>query len=148
MSDVPTSGSSVPPLLAPRAALCLGGAILLGMGGLVALFAWDGSHRASLESTAEITAVSDTALYPAPSGLGNTTLLPPLVFQGRTLTPISRRWLDLRDTRMVPVGTDESGTWQIYRSSTPVPLEKGEAEARGLRVYYMKVAPNEYLRVQ
>jgi hypothetical protein len=129
-----------------RGAMHFGFAIVAGMAVLVLVLSRDSANRAKLESFSETTAVGDQSYFKVPPRAAAPAVA--VTFQGKPLTPISVRRIELRDSKMSYAGVDDGGSLRIYTSSEPVPLEKGEAEVKGRPVYFLKSALNEYIRVQ
>jgi len=138
--------SAALPLSGMRGAFRIGLAVLIGMTVLLFLIRHDWAARSSLESFSETTAVGDQAYFKAPPK--SAPIAAVANFQGKPLTPVSLRRIELRDSKMSTVGTEDGGVVHIYASTEPVPMEKGEAEAKGKPVYYLKTGINEYIRVQ
>ena len=139
MSEPTAAAKSLPLRAAALPAL----AVLLALAGLIPLMAMDHAEREKLETVSETTAVGDQA-YLKHRTRGP---MPEVFLHGKPLLPPSPRHLELRDSKMTFAGVEDGGTLRLYTTNEPVPWEKGEIEIKG-EVYYMKIEPNLYLRVQ
>ncbi len=100
----------------------------------VAMFtAWDRTRTGGLEAASTPTAVGDTHFVKEPTG-GTGPI--GLRYQGRQLDVVVES--KIRDSKLIRVGTDESGVFAIYR------LEEGGSKER----LFVKEAVNEFLEVR
>jgi hypothetical protein len=95
------------------------------------------SHRsrAQLEHWSQTTAIGDDRLYPVETS-------PPLAFQGKPLTPISPRQHEIRETRVVYAGDDDSKQYRLYKH------REDDREGDPEHLYLVKTAPNHFLKLQ
>lgn len=111
--------------------------------GLVLCMAGIGAHtvashaaRPELEQWALTTAVADEHIYPAENP-------PPLSFHGYALTPlVPQRTHEIRETRVVYVGEDDSKQYRIYKH------REEEREGDPEHVYLVKTGQNHFLKLQ
>jgi hypothetical protein len=102
----------------------------------VALFtAWDRAHTAALEAVITPTAVGDTHYVRGPAGRSGPI---GLKYQGRNLDVVLES--KVRDSRLIRVGTDDSGVYSLYRP-------EDEKEALLKDRFFMKVGPNQFIEV-
>jgi hypothetical protein len=97
--------------------------------------AWDRAHTAALETVITPTAVGDTHYIEVPNaGSGPIGLK----YQGQALDMVAES--KIRDSRLVRVGTDDSGAYSLYRL---------EDEKEGLPKdrFYIKVKTNDFMEV-
>jgi hypothetical protein len=100
----------------------------------VAMFtAWERAHTGALEAVVTPTAVGDTHFVQEPAG-GKGPI--GLEFEGRKLDMVGES--KIRDARMIGVGLDGSGAYEVYR------LEEKAGKKERL---FMKVGVNEFMEV-
>lgn len=127
-----------------RAALWISGALVAGLAVIAGTTAIDRARVHKLEQFTELTGVGDTAYFVVPT----TPLKPPVAaatLNGQLLFPVSYEMLDPRDTNMLRVGRDDATGLTVYRPRKPL---KGEGERPREIFYYLKTAPNRYLKVR
>jgi hypothetical protein len=147
MNSTPHTGDAEAVLFARRHAIYLGAALLAGLTLVLIFTALDRSRRTQLEATSQTTAVGDRAFFLLPQ----ISQKPPGVaanFRGQPLYPISYARVEIRDSRMTQAGSDDSGTFRIYTTREHVPLQDGEIDKPGEPVYFLKTAPDEYVKVR
>ena len=133
------------PVFRARSAALFGAALLLGLGALAIFARIDRERVHELEHFEENTAVGDTAFYSVP----NPPPEPPQPvarIDGAALVPISYSKFDWRDTKMQPVARDPASGLTIYKSRKPLP--KMDDASEGEAIYFVKINPNEYLRLR
>ena len=139
MRESPSSNESAP-VVGARMLKWLGACLLVGLL-LQTILAWiDRGRVGTLETFSETTAVGDHVYYPLPSPLPD----PPTVVarvRGEALVPIDYAKFAYRDTKMRPSARDPITNLTIYTSRASLP------EAGGEMLYFVKTAPNEYLRL-
>jgi hypothetical protein len=128
-----TSGT----LLGARAALLLGGALLVGLAGVVAFSMRDAARETSLETFTQDTAVGDHVLYRPPNP-PHAVPEPILTWEGRALAPASYDKVKINDGQMRRVGRDETTGLSLYRPRA----------AGGGGELHVKIAQGEYLRLR
>ena len=109
---------------------------------LVAIMASiDRARLVTLENFSETTAVGDHAYYALPSPLPKE---PGVVarLQGQALMPVDYAKFECRDTKMQPVARDPDTKLMIYEGREPL------TDADGERLYFVKTAANEYLKLR
>jgi hypothetical protein len=114
MPDAETPASESTPLFAPRAAIWLGSAVLIGFAAVLAFTLRDAGREASLEHFDQVTAFGDTRYFVVPSPPPD----PPTVlvqWEGRAWTPVDYVKHDLRDTQMIRIGQDAASGLTLYR---------------------------------
>jgi hypothetical protein len=121
-----------------RYAMLIAGALAVGLAAVVAHSASLNGKRGELERWSERTAVGDKELYP----MGEQA--PPLVFRGKPLTPTSGEPHEMRETRAIRVGDDDSHHFRIYIHRDNLPREGETADP----TYLVKVGPNSFLKLQ
>ena len=128
-------------MLGARAAAWLGGVLLFGMLLIAILARLDRARLASLEKFSETTAVGDRVFYTLPSPLPKTPAVVVRV-RGEPLAPVDYMKVDCRDTKMHPVARDPGTKLTIYEGREP------QTDADGGRLFFVKTAPNEYLKLR
>jgi hypothetical protein len=95
------------------------------------------SHRArpQLEQWSQATAIGDDRLYPADTA-------PPLAFQGKPLVPLSPRQHEIRESRVVYAGDDDSKQYRIYKH------REDDREGEPEHLYLVKTGQNHFLKLQ
>lgn len=111
-------------------------ALVLCVGGIVAHSAMLREARPQLESWTQTTAVGDTRLYPVADA-------PPLTLQGKPLTPLHPLPQEVRESRVVFVGEDDSKRFRVYQPREDA-RETGDAE----NVYLVKTGESRFLKLQ
>jgi hypothetical protein len=143
MTDI-SSTENAPEFPGRRAAVYLGGALLVALFLMLVLTWRDNGRRAALETTAEFTAVGDTHYYPMPA-----TLPPPYpavaLFKGQPLYPADYRRHEFEADDMTRVGVDEKGGYILYQAPK---RQKDADERRRYEVYFLKISPKEYLKTR
>ena len=130
-----------------QAALWLAAPLLVLLAVIVVRLAVESRHRPDLEQTVELTAVGDLHYYQPPVP-DPATPQAATTYQGQPLIPISYRRLDLRDSSLTRLGTDDAGKLRIYTTHDSLPPRNGEPERRNEPVYLIKTGPEEYLKTQ
>lgn len=113
-------------------------ALVVALGLMAAFTHWDRSRREALEAITEPTAAGDMQFVPA----GEDVERPLGTYQGRTLFGDSVKKLD--DSKMLKAGTDDSGSFAVYRLD-PKKAEKSGADPDAL---YLKTAANRYIKTR
>ncbi len=134
-------------LFAGKSALGLALALLAGVA-VVAGFGMANRPRVSaLERFEEATAVGDFTFFKVP---GIVQKPPPaaVVWNGQPLFPVSYKKVDLHDTKMIRTGRDPASGLTIYQSREPVPPQEGEREKKGEPFYFLKIGPNNFIKVR
>jgi hypothetical protein len=144
MSEIEPANLVVP-LRSARGAVALGAALLLGLAVLAVFARVDRERVATLEQFSETTAVGDTVYYPLPDPPPNPPI-PVARLNGEELVPVSYSKLEWRDSKMVRLAYDAGSHLTIYATREPLPESAGEP--RGSKVYFVKTAANEYLRLR
>lgn len=121
----------------PRYALAFALVLVLGLAVVTAHSALIRGHRAALEHWSQETAVGDQHLYPVGPDA------PAVTFHSKALTPISPEPHDVRETRVLVVGEDDSKRFRIYLHHEP-----GSREPDNDQVYLLKTGQNEFLKMQ
>ena len=129
------------PMLGAHAAAWLGGVLLFGMLLLAFLARIDRSRVVALEHFSETTAVGDHVYYPLPSPLPKAPAVVARV-QGEALVPVDYAKFECRDTKMKPVARDPETKLTIYEGREPL------NDADGGKLYFVKTAANEYLKLR
>ena len=126
-------------------------AVRLGEGLLAGFALWifaagsDAVNRHQLETFKEVTAVGDRAYLPVRPGQEQNSTAS-LLFQGKRLLPAGSQKAEVRDSKMIRAGKDDSGSYHLYTTASDESVTADEAEQKN--TYYLKLAPNEYLRVR
>ncbi len=129
-------------VFAERPARRIGWVLIVVLAALTT-FAFVGrQHRAQLETVEQVTAVGDTTYFKMPEMTEKPSALA-VSFQGKQLYPASFKRMGNRDSRMLRVGTDDSGAYGIYAVREAIDARKKEAEE-----LYLKLGPDEYLNVR
>ncbi len=144
------SASNKSRIFAHTAAVRLGEALLIGFAVIILLAGLDKAQREQLETFQEVTAVGDRAFFPMPEQHPQ----PPVAavtFRGDGLVPVSYEPVEIRDTRMIRLGKDESGQYSVYSRRAPADekergKEKEKLDPEEAKYLYLKVARDEYLR--
>jgi hypothetical protein len=110
-------------------------ATLLLVGSVAVFTVWDRGRTASIEEAVTPTAVGDMHFVREPAGKKGPI---GLKYQGQKLDMVSEH--KIRDSKLVRVGTDDSGVYWIYRPAD-------ESEGLGKDRFLMKTAVNEYVEV-
>ena len=140
MNDLP-SADAPQPILGGRFAAWLGAMLLAGLL-FLAIFAGVGRTRvATLERFSETTAVGDRVFYSLPSPLPKTPVAVARIHDA-PVVPVAYAKFDCRDTKMQPVARDPATRLTIYETREPL------AGAGGEKLYFVKTAPNEYLKLR
>ena len=129
------------PMPGARAAAWLCGFFLFGMLLLAILARFDRARVTSLEKFSETTAVGDRVYFALPSPLPKTPA-PVVRLAGESLVPTHYTKFQCRDTKMKPVARDPDTKLTIYESREPLP------DADGMKLYFIKTAANEYLKLR
>ena len=137
----PTSSGAPQPILGGRIAACIGAALLIGLLLLAILAGVDRARVASLEKFSETTAVGDRVYFALPSPLPKTPAAVARVHDA-ALVPVDYGTFGCRDTKMQPVARDPATKLTIYESREPL------SDADGGKLYFVKTAPNEYLKLR
>ena len=135
-----TSSTGPAPVAGARTLKLLGGCLLLGLLLQAVLARVDRVRSETLETFSETTAVGDHIFYPVPSPPPD----PPSVVarvRGEALVPVSYAKFDVRDTKMQASARDPVTKLTIYTCRASLP------DAGGEMLYFVKTAPNEYLRL-
>lgn len=136
-----------PRIFARQVAVRLGEALLISFALVILLAGMDKGQREQLESFQEVTAVGDRAYFQLPDGLQK-PFQPVLSFRGQPLTPTSIEPVEVRDTKMIRVGRDETGRHFVYSSRDKIPPAEGEGDAKDGTFFFLKLAPGEYLKTR
>lgn len=143
--STPASGSTE--IFQAQTAQRLGIVLVAGLALVVIFNALDKPRRTQFERYEEVTAVGDKAWFRLPE----TAQKPPPAaakFRGQELFPVSYKTVEIRDTKMLRVGDDDSGLLRIYASREPVPPQEGEVEKKGETFYFLKTGTGEYIKVR
>src|SRR5438309_9016306 len=108
-------------MLGKKVALIFGAALLGGFALIMAFAIYDKSQRAVLERVEEPTAVGDNAWFHPPEKFDSSAVF--ATYEGQPLYPTGADRYDLRDSKMIKVGMDDSKSFWIYKS-----LERGGKE--------------------
>ena len=114
MPDAESPAPEVTHLYAPRAAVQLGIAMLIGFVAVLAFTVRDARRELELEHFDQISAFGDTNYFVVPSPAPE----PPVAivqWEGRAWVPENFIKRDLRDTQMLRVGSDEASGLILYR---------------------------------
>ena len=126
------------------AAIRLGGAMLVVLF-LVIILVWrDNGQRVAWETTALLTGVGDVHYYSIPQPPGDPPYPPAASFRGRVLYPVDYSRREFRDDDMLRVGADERSGLLLYEAP---PRSHETLENKNHPGYFLKLAPNEYLKV-
>ena len=136
-----TSTDLPQPILGARIAEWIGAALLSGLLLLAILARVDRARIATLEKFSETTAVGDRVFYTLPSPLPETPAVVARIHDG-ALVPVDYAKFDCRDTKMQPVARDPATKLTIYETRKPLP------DADDGKLYYVKTAPSEYLKLR
>ena len=136
-----------PRIFARPVAVRLGEALLISFAVVILLAGMDKAQRERLESFQEVTAVGDRAYFQLPGDLRK-PFQPVAGFRGQSLTPTSVEPVEIRDTKMIRVGRDDSGRHFVYTSRESVPPVGGEVVAKGEKFFFLKLEPGEYLKTR
>jgi hypothetical protein len=117
-----------------KPAAILGGALLAGFLCALVFTVRDERRRHELETVSEPRAVGDSQFFPEPESLAPGQTL--ARFEGRELIAAQPEPVEIRDSRMLKAGRDESGAYHIYR-----PLEK---ENGGF--LFLKIGRDRYVK--
>ncbi|HEY3899113.1 MAG TPA: hypothetical protein VGM54_10895 [Chthoniobacter sp.] len=127
------------------AAVGLAAGLLLALLVALAVAMKDNARRATLETTAEFTAVGDNHYFPMPQ-------VPPVPpyeavasFHGQPLYPTDYRRHESAADDMSRAGVDEKAGYIIYRAPQ---VAKDDDERMLGPVYFLKISPTEYLKVR
>ena len=112
MPDAESPASETPTLFAPRAALRLGAALLVGFAAVLAFTLRDAGRVGELEHFEQVTAVGDTNYYVVPAPPPATAIVH---WQDRAWAAVDFVKQDLHDTQMLRVGRDEASGLTLYR---------------------------------
>jgi hypothetical protein len=115
-------------------AMWIGLATVVLVGAVAAFTAWDRMRESQLEVVVTPTGVGDTQYVAAAATKNGPT---GIKYEGTELETVAD--LKERDSKVLRVGSDDSGVYTIYRPEDEQELPKGR--------YYMKVRPNEYIEV-
>jgi hypothetical protein len=132
-------------MVGARAAGFLGSGLLVGLLVLAVFTRVDRERVGVLENFSETTAVGDNVHYALPNPIPD----PPIAvahLNEEALVPLTYRKDELRDTRMQAVARDPETRLTIYVSRDPLPPVNGP-QGDG-KVYFVKTASNEYLRLR
>jgi len=112
----------------------IGLAMVVLIAGVAMFTAWDRMHNSALETVVTPTAVGDMHFVPEPKGEKGPLALK---YQGRQLDMVSES--KLRDSRLIRVGSDDSGVYTIYRPEDEKLIPKDH--------FLMKIKTNEFMEV-
>lgn len=126
-----------PAFFSARTAYAIGGALVLGLGGVTAYAVLDRPRAGGVESFSETTAVGDK-VYFRPPVQPLAVPDPVLTWQGRKWAPANYEKLKIDDTRMFRAGRDPETRFSVYR-------EKGKGPESPK---YLKMDTGEYLRLE
>jgi len=128
-----------------RLAVPLGGSLLVALVLVLAMVWRDNGRRAELEVIVESTAVGDTRYLVVPEGAFPEP--PPQVaaLHGVPLFPVGDKRYDKSDLEMTRLARDEATGLTIYQA--PVKIKEGAEKETGV-VYFLKIAPGEYIKVR
>jgi hypothetical protein len=115
-------------------AVAIGLATLVLVGAVALFTTWDRMHNSQLETIITPTAVGDTNFVQKP--LRRTGPIG-LKYQGRKLDLLSDN--KIRDSRLLRIGTDDSGIYSIYRPEDDKELPKDH--------FLMKSGTNDFIEV-
>jgi len=144
MSETPTAEKEAA-FPGRQAAVWLGAGLLVALFVALAVAARDNGRRATLETTAEFTAVGDTHYFPMPR------TPPPLPYQaiaslhGEPLYPTDFRRHESPPDDMTRAGVDDRTGCVIYRAHE---LPKDIDDRQLWAVYFLKISPTEYLKIR
>ena len=128
-----------------RAAFGLAAGLLLVLLVALAVAMKDNTRRATLETTAEFTAVGDTDYFPMPKVLPQPPYEAVASFHGQPLYPTDYRRHESPADDMTRVGVDEKGGYILYRAPE---VAKDDDERKLGPVYFLKISPTEYLKLR
>jgi hypothetical protein len=117
-----------------KPAAILGGALLAGLLCALIFTVRDEGRRRELETVSEPRAVGDSQFFPESASLASGQTL--ARFEGRELVAAEGEPVEIRDSRMLKAGSDESGAFQVYR-----PLDK---ENNGF--LFLKIGRDKYVK--
>lgn len=127
---------------APRAAILIGAALLLGMTAVAATVVHDARHRAEIESAVEETAVGDTDCQIIGDRRINHHTVE-AVFRGTPLYFAYLKEIKVDDARMRRLGRDDDDRYWIYRPDDPALQQTAD----GRPLYYIKRKTNKYAQL-
>jgi hypothetical protein len=142
----PSSSIAEPSVFHARAVAGFGWSLLSAVAVVVLLNAIDRPRRSQLEHHEQVTAVGDNAFFRLP----DTAQAAPAavaIFRRQELHPVSLKAVEIRDSKMLIAGTDDSGRSRIYTSRDPAPLAEGEVEKKSETAFFLKLGPGKYLKV-
>jgi hypothetical protein len=144
MNETPTTeGASEFP--GKRAAVCLGGALLVVLF-FVLFLAWrDNGQRAALETTVELTAVGDWHFYPLPANPPPPPYPAVASFRGQELYPVDYEPHEYPADDMTRLGVDDTAGYLIYNAP---PRAKDADDQKLGPAYFLKVSPKAYLKTR
>jgi hypothetical protein len=128
-----------------RTAFVLAAGLFLALLAALAVAMRDNARRASLETTAEFTAVEDTHYFPMPQVAPDPPYKAVASLHGQLLYPADYRRHEVPADDMTRVGVDDKGGYIIYRAPE---VAKDEDERKVGPVYFLKISPTEYLKLR
>jgi hypothetical protein len=126
-------------ILYRRHALAIAGGLALGLAAVVAHSAALNGRRGELEHWSQKTAVGDKQLYPVGAEA------PALTYRGKPLVSMGPEPHEIRETRAMLVGEDDSRRFHLYLHRDNLPHDGSESADA---VYLLKVGVNSFLRFQ
>ena len=144
MHDTPPT-EAAPNFPGRHAAICLGLALLLALF-LVLVLAWrDNGRRATLETTAELTAVGDSHYYPLPPQPPPPPYPAIARFRGQELYPTDYELHEFLPDDLTRLGVDEKGGYIIYQAP---PKATAADDPKLGPFYFLKTSPKDFLKIR
>jgi hypothetical protein len=128
-----------------RLAVPLGGSLLVALVLVLAMVWRDNTRRAELEVIVESTAVGDTRYLAMPDGVFPEPPPQVAVLNGVPLFPVGDKRYDKSDLEMTRLARDEATALTIYQA--PAKTKEGAGKETAA-VYFLKIAPGEYIKVR
>jgi hypothetical protein len=128
-----------------RAAFTLAAGFFLALLVALSVAMQDNARRATLETTAEFTAVGDADYFPMPQAPPAPPYEAVASLHGHLLYPADYRRHESAADDMTRVGIDEKGGYIIYRAPQ---VAKDDDERKLGPVYFLKISPTEYLKLR
>ena len=142
MSDSSPSRPATP-FVSLKSAFGLGIALLSGFA-LVSVLAIAGRWNVfTLEQFEEVTAVGDPIFFKSATPFESNQVA--TNFNGQPLRLVDGEKVEIRDTKMLRVGRDESTQLTIYSLRAPLAPDPLASKKLNGPLFFLKIAPGEYL---